>query len=67
MGNQSKHSGDPATFKIIYVAKGQEGLDKAAALSESSKAMPLALGAFSSWVDTSAHRDGLYLTTATYK
>jgi hypothetical protein len=34
---------------------------------EISRTVPFALPAFGSWVDSSAHRDGLYLTTATYK
>jgi hypothetical protein len=65
---EAVHSGDPATFMVIYVGNGPEGLDKgSAALAEFSKTSPLALAAFSSWVDAPAHRDGLYHTTATYK
>lgn len=65
---EAVHSGDPATFLIIFVGKGPEGLDKgSAALAEFSKTVPFALPAFGSWVDSSAHRDGLYLTTGTYK
>lgn len=65
---EAVHSGDPATFMIIFVGKGPAGLDKGnAALAEFSKSVPFALSAFGSWVDSSAHRDGLYQTTATYK
>jgi hypothetical protein len=65
---EAVHSGDPATFMIIYVGNGPEGLDKgSAALAEFSKTVPFALSAFGSWVDSAAHRDGLYHTTATYK
>jgi hypothetical protein len=65
---EAVHSGDPATFMIIFVGNGPEGLDKGgAALGEFSKTVPFALSAFTSWVDSPAHRDGLYLTTATYK
>jgi len=65
---EAVHSADPATFMIIFVGKGPEGLDKgSAALADFSKSVPFALPAFSSWVDSPAHRDGLYLTAATYK
>ncbi len=65
---EAVHSGDPATFLIVYIGNGPEGLDKgSAALAESAKTSPFALTAFSSWVDSSAHRDGLYLTTGSYK
>ena len=65
---EAVHSGDPATFMVIAIGNGPEGLDKAsAALAETSRTTPFALSAFDSWVDSSAHRDGLYLTTATYK
>ena len=65
---EAVHSGDPATFMIVYIGNGPEGLDKgSAALAEFSKTSPFALAAFSSWVDAPAHRDGLYLTTASYK
>ena len=65
---EAVHSGDPATFMLVYIANGAEGLDKGgAALAEFGKTVPFALSTFSSWVDSPAHRDGLYLTTATYK
>ena len=65
---EAVHSGDPATFMLVYIANGPEGLDKGgAALAEFGKTVPFALSTFSSWVDSPAHRDGLYLTTATYK
>ena len=65
---EAVHSGDPATFLIVYIGNGPEGLDKgSSALAEFGKTVPFALSTFSSWVDSPAHRDGLYLTTATYK
>jgi hypothetical protein len=65
---EAVHTGDPATFMLVYIANGPEGLDKgSAALGEFSKTVPFALSAFGSWVDSSAHRDGIYLTTATFK
>ena len=65
---EAVHSEDPATFLIIFVGKGPEGLDKASsALTETSKSTPFGVAALDSWVDSSAHRDGLYLTTAVYK
>ena len=65
---EAVHTGDPATFMIIFVGNGPEGLDKgSAALTDSTKMVPFALSSFSSWVDSSAHRDGIYLTKATYK
>ena len=65
---EAVHTEDPATFILIFVGKGPEGLDKGnAALAEFSKSVPFAVNAFGSWVDSAAHRDGLYLTSATYK
>ena len=65
---EAVHMGDPATFMIIFVGNGPEGLDKgSAALTEASKSVPFAVSTFGSWVDSSSHRDGLYLTKATYK
>jgi len=62
------HTGDPSIFVIVVIANGPEGLDKlTAALGESLKGAPFALPAFGSWVDYAAHRDGLDLTTGTYK
>lgn len=62
------HHEDPAIFMILYIANGPEGLDKASkALAENAKTNPFAVSAFGSWVESSAHRDGLYWTTATYK
>ena len=65
---EALHSSDPGNFYFIYIANGPEGLDKAtAALGATGKAVPLALSRFGSWVEYSAHRDGLSHTTATYK
>jgi len=49
-------------------AKGPEGLDKASkGLAENAKTNPFAVSAFGSWVESSAHRDGLYWTSGTFK
>ena len=65
---EAVHSKDPGQFLIVYVAKGPEGLDKAAAaLAAAMKSSPFAAPTLGSWVDESAHRDGLYKTTGTYK
>ncbi len=62
------HTEAPGTFWIFYVAANAEGLDKVnAALRETMKANPLDGPAFSSMVDSTAHRDMLVRTNATYK
>jgi hypothetical protein len=65
---EAVHTGDPGMFMIIFVGKGPEGLDAGSkALTESTKSAPFVLPALDMWVDSSAHRDGLYLTSANYK
>lgn len=65
---EAVHSGDPANFMIIYVSNGPEGLDKGMkGLLDARKATPFAMSSFASWVESQAHRDGVYHTTATYK
>jgi len=62
------HHEDPAIFMILYIANGPEGLDKASkALVSNGRSNPFAMSAFGSWVESSAHRDGLYWTTGTFK
>ena len=64
---EAVHTGDPATFLLVFIGNGPEGLDKgSAALAELSKTVPFALSAFGSRIDSGAHRDGLYLTRASY-
>jgi hypothetical protein len=68
LDTQAVHTTDPDTFLIVLVANGPEGLDKFdAAIHDMNQSNPMAGPAFGSWIDSSAHRDGLYLTTATYK
>ncbi len=62
------HTRDPASFTVIYVANGPDGLDKAmAALREAQRSAAFFSGAAEAWMESSSHRDGLYHTTATYK
>lgn len=62
------HTDAPGTIWIFYLATNADGLDKvSAAVRESRKANPLALAAFDSMIDFSAHRDYLARTSATYK
>jgi hypothetical protein len=62
------HTDSPGTFWIFYLAANSEALDKVnAALRQAMKANPLGGPAFGSWVDSSAHRDMLARTSATYK
>jgi hypothetical protein len=65
---QAIHTGNPATFLIVYVATNAEGLDKvSAAVEEALKSNPLGGSAFGAMTDTSAHRDELIRTNAVYK
>jgi hypothetical protein len=62
------HTEAPGTFYIFYIAANAEGLDKvSAALRETMKANPLNGPAFGSMTDSSAHRDDLARTAATFK
>lgn len=62
------HTEAPGTFWIFYIAANADGLDKvSAAVQAAVKANPLALAAFDSMIDSSAHRDYLAMTNATYK
>jgi hypothetical protein len=62
------HTQKPGGFWLFYVSSTAEGLDKVnAALGAAIKGNPLAAPAFGSMIDFSAHRDGLYRTTATFK
>jgi hypothetical protein len=65
---QAIHTEDPGTFWVFYIAANAEGLDKVnAALQAALKANPLGGPAFGSMVDSTAHRDGLLRSNATYK
>ena len=65
---QAIHTEAPGMFVIVYLAANAEGLDKVnAAVREAIKAAPLNGTAFGSVTESSAHRDELVRTTATYK
>jgi hypothetical protein len=65
---QAIHREAPGTFLIVYIAASAEGLDKVnTALQEALKASPLNGSALGSMTDSSAHRDELTRTNATYK
>jgi len=62
------HTEAPGMFGIVYVAANAEGLDKVnEAITESLKSNPLFGPAFSAATDSSAHRDFLMRSVATYK
>lgn len=65
---QAIHTENPDSFYVFYIASSADSIDKVnAALRDTMKADPLALAAFQSMVDFSAHRDDLAMTNATYK
>jgi hypothetical protein len=65
---QAIHTEAPSMFYIFYIAANAEGVDKVSAgIREALKANPLNGPAFSSMTDSTAHRDELALTSATYK
>jgi hypothetical protein len=65
---QAIHSDAPGTFSVVYIAANADGLDKVnAAVQEMLKASPLSGPAFGSMTESSAHRDYLARTNATYK
>ncbi len=62
------HSEAPGTFWIVYIAANAEALDKVnAAVVDALKSNPLGGIAFGSMTESSAHRDELARTNATYK
>jgi hypothetical protein len=65
---QAVHSEAPGTFWIIYIAANAEALDKVnAAVLEALKSNPLGGTAFGSMTESTAHRDEIARTNATYK
>jgi 2-hydroxy-3-keto-5-methylthiopentenyl-1-phosphate phosphatase len=65
---QAVHTDAPGTFMIVYIASSPDGIDKVnAGIREAVKNDPLIGPAFGSLTDTSAHRDELARTNATYK
>lgn len=66
--HEAVHTGDPGAIDIAIITNGADGLDKfTAALEAAGKASPTGPMAFGSTSDSSAHRDILALTSATYK
>jgi hypothetical protein len=62
------HTEAPGMFAIVYIAPAAEGLDKVqAAVSANAKEHPLAVQAFSSFTDDSAHRDEWLRSDGAYK
>ncbi|MDB6104468.1 MAG: hypothetical protein JWO52_4467 [Gammaproteobacteria bacterium] len=62
------HTEAPGTFWVYWIAPAADGVDKVnAALGDALKAQPLAAPALDSMVDSTAHRDYLARTDATYK
>jgi hypothetical protein len=65
---QAIHTDAPGTFVIVYIAANAEALDKVqAAVRQSLKDNPMAGPAFGSATESSAHRDDLLRTNATFK
>lgn len=62
------HTDDPNTFAVVFIAAKADALDKfLAAVVELRKSNPLAGPGFGSMSESSAHRDYLSRTNATYK
>lgn len=62
------HTSAPGTFSIVWVCPNGESIDKAySAVREGMKAQPLGGPAFSSMVDSSAHRDELTRGSGIFK
>ncbi|HEU5403600.1 MAG TPA: hypothetical protein VFU86_19755, partial [Terriglobales bacterium] len=65
---QALHTEAPGEFLIVYIASSAEGLDKVdAAVAAMGKSQALLGPAFGSMTDSTAHRDDLSRTNATYK
>jgi len=65
---QAIHTSAPSTFELVYVCPNPEGLDKVnAAIAETMKSSPMSGPAFTSMVDSNAHRDELLKGNGTYK
>jgi hypothetical protein len=62
------HQSDPATFSIVTLCKGPEGLDKlTTALGAAMKSSAFSGAAFGSWMDSATHKDWIASTTGSYK
>ena len=65
---EAVHSEDPSTFALVFQTLTPEGLDKVqAAIQGTGKEHPLAIAAFDTLTDNSAHRDYLLKGNGTYK
>lgn len=68
LDTQAIHTDPPGSFFLFYTAPNAEGLDKVnQALQQTLKGSPLFGPAFGSMVDSSAHRDYLSRTNASFK
>jgi hypothetical protein len=68
LDTQAIHTDAPGSFFVYYMAPNAEGLDKVnQALQQTLKTAPLFGPAFGSMADSSAHRDYLSRTNATFK
>jgi hypothetical protein len=63
----STHYIHTETPSLFYVAPKADGLDKVTAALMQLQSDPMQMSAFDSLTDSSAHRDGLALPTATFK
>ncbi len=61
------HTENPGLFYVFYVCPKADGLDKVNAALILLQSDPMQMSAFESVTDSSAHRDGLTLSTATFK
>ena len=65
---EALHSEDPATFALVFQTLTPEGLDKVeAAIRDTGKEHPLAIAAFGTLTESSAHRDFLMKGDGVYK
>ncbi len=65
---QAIHTEAPGTFSVVFIAAKPDALDKVnAELAASVQANPFISGALGSMLDGSGHRDGLYISSVTYK
>jgi hypothetical protein len=65
---EAVHSDDPSMFALVFQTTTPEGLDKVqAAIQDTGKEHPLAIAAFGSQTEDSAHRDYLMKGDGAYK
>jgi hypothetical protein len=67
VATQAIHTETPGLFYVFYIAPKADGLDKVNAALTLLQSDPMQMSAFESVTDSSAHRDGLTLSNATFK